>query len=131
MTGAPGRGRPVNERKLAGLPSGLERAVQLARERKAVEVAVLDLRELSSATDFFLIASGRSDVQVRAIAEHVIRSSRRDGHRPHHVEGLDQGRWVLMDYIDYVVHVFHPEVRDFYRLEALWGDARRVEIADS
>lgn len=109
------------------VPPGLERAVELARERKAIEVVVLDLRGLSSATDYFLIASGRSDIQVRAISEHILRSSRREGRRPHHVEGLDQGRWVLIDYIDYVVHLFHPEVRDFYRLEALWGDARRIE----
>ena len=109
------------------MPAGLERAVELARERKAIRVVVLDLRELSSATDYFLIASGRSDRQVRAISEHILRSSRHEGSRPNHVEGLDQGRWVLIDYIDYVVHIFHPEVRDFYRLEALWGDARRIE----
>lgn len=112
------------------MPVGLERAVELARERKAIGVVVLDLRELSSATDYFLIASGRSDVQVRAISEHILRSSRREGRRPSHVEGLDQGRWVLIDYIDYVVHLFHPEVRDFYRLEALWGDARRIEVGE-
>ena len=112
------------------IPAGLERAVELARERKAIGGVVLDLRDLSSATDYFLIASGRSDVQVRAIAEHILRTSRLEGRRPSHVEGFDQGRWVLIDYIHYVVHIFHPEVRDFYRLEALWGDAPRIEVGE-
>jgi len=101
----------------------VRRAVRYALERKATEVTLLDLRDISSATDFFVIATGRSDVQVRAIAEHIVDSAKRDGARPEHIEGLDQGRWVLLDYIDYVVHVFHPAVRDFYRLESLWGDA--------
>lgn len=101
----------------------VRRAVRYALERKATEVTLLDLRDISSATDYFVIATGRSDVQVRAIAEHIVDSAKRDGARPEHIEGLDQGRWVLLDYIDYVVHVFHPAVREFYRLESLWGDA--------
>jgi len=101
----------------------VRKAVRYALERKATEVTLLDLRNISSATDFFVIATGRSDVQVRAIAEHIVDSAKRDGARPEHIEGLDQGRWVLLDYIDYVVHVFHPAVREFYRLESLWGDA--------
>ena len=109
----------------------VRRAARYALERKAGEVTVLDLRHLSSATDFFVIATGRSDVQVRAIAEHVIDSAKGDGNRPEHVEGLDQGRWVLLDYIDYVVHIFHPAVRDFYRLEALWGDAKSMVIEEA
>ena len=98
-------------------------AASAALQRKAEDVTILDVRNLSSATDFFLIATGRSDVQVRAIAEHVIDSAKSKGVRPEHVEGLDQGRWVLIDYIDHVIHVFHPSVRDFYQLENLWGDA--------
>ena len=89
---------------------------------------VLDLRELSSATDFFVIASGRSDVQVKAIADHVLDSAKAAGVRPDHVEGKDDGRWILLDYIDYVVHVFHAPVREFYRLEALWGDATALPM---
>ncbi|MCY4400017.1 MAG: ribosome silencing factor [Gemmatimonadetes bacterium] len=108
----------------------VRRAVRYALQRKAGKVTVLDLRHLSSATDFFVIATGRSDVQVRAIAEHIIDSAKRDGNRPEHVEGLDQGRWVLLDYIDYVVHIFHPAVRDFYRLETLWGDAKSTVIEE-
>jgi ribosome-associated protein len=99
------------------------RATELAQELKAHDVMVLDLRGISSATDFFLVASGRSDVQVKAIAEHIVDGLREDGHRPNHVEGLQGGRWALLDYIDFVVHVFHPQARAFYQLENLWGDA--------
>ena len=109
----------------------VRRAVRYAQERKAVDLTVLDLRHVSTATDFFVIATGRSDMQVRAIAEHILDSAKRDGNRPDHIEGLKEGRWVLLDYIDYVVHVFHPAVRDFYRLEALWGDAKSTVIEDT
>ncbi len=106
------------------LPKDVQRAIGYALDRKAEDVTVLDLRTVSSATDFFVIATGRSDLHVKAIAEHVIDSARAAGERPEHVEGLDRGRWVLIDYIDHVVHIFQPAVRDFYRLETLWGDAR-------
>ena len=85
-------------------------------------------RESPNATDYFLIASGSSDTHVRAIAEHVMEELKKEGVRAHHVEGLAQGRWVLLDYVDFVVHVFHPTLRDFYQLERLWGDARIVAI---
>jgi len=113
------------------MPPEVRRAAEYALERKAEGVTVLDLRGISSTTDFFVVASGRSDIHVRAIAEHVIYSARADGKRPEHVEGLGDGRWVLIDYIDCVVHVFHPTVRAFYRLEALWGDAPLVRFDDS
>ena len=105
-------------------------AVDAALARKAEDVAVLDLRGLSSATDYFVIATGRSDIHVRAVAEHVIESGKSRDVRPLHVEGLDEGRWVLLDYVDHVVHVFHPTVRDFYRLEELWGDAPSVSVGE-
>ncbi len=107
------------------LPGEVLRSAELALERKAHEVVVLDLRGISTATDYFVIAGGRSDVQVKAIAEHVVDELKKDGHRPEHVEGLPGGRWVLIDYVDFVVHVFHPETRSFYQLETLWGDAPR------
>jgi len=114
----------------AELPEAVRRSAELAQERKAHRVVVLDLRGISSATDFFVLASGRSDVQVKAIAEHVTDQLRKEGHRPGHVEGLQGGRWVLLDYIDFVVHVFHPQARDFYQLENLWGDAPRWALSD-
>ncbi len=106
-------------------PGEVRKAAELALERKAHDISVLDLRGISSATDYFVIASGRSDVQVRAIAEHVVDELKKLDHRPQHVEGLSGGRWVLIDYIDFVVHVFHPQARAFYQLESLWGDAPR------
>lgn len=109
----------------ADLPPTVLRVVELADERKALDAVVLDLRGISSATDFFVLASGRSDVQVKAIADHVVDELKKEGQRPSHVEGLQGGRWVLLDYIDMVVHVFHPQARDFYQLENLWGDAPR------
>ena len=108
----------------------IAKASELVLERKASEVVVLDLRGISSATDYFLIASGGSDIQVKAIADHVIDELKKEGERPAHVEGLDSGRWVLIDYIDFVVHVFHPEAREFYQLEGLWGDAPRRIVED-
>jgi ribosome-associated protein len=92
-------------------------------DRKAVDTVVLDLRELTAAADYFVIASGTSDAHVRGMADHLLTTLAPQGVRPHHVEGLPQGRWVLLDYVDFVVHVFHPELREFYQLERLWGDA--------
>lgn len=113
------------------LPEAVARAAELALERKARDVLVLDLRGISSATDHFVLATGNSDIQVRAIAEHIRERLKADlDERADHVEGLEGGRWVLMDYIDFVVHVFHPQARDFYQLEGLWGDAPRVTFED-
>lgn len=107
----------------ADLPADVSRAVELMHDRKAGEVTLLDLRDLSGATDFFLIATGNSDTHVTSIAEHVMDELKREGVRAVGVEGLRGGRWVLVDYVDFVVHVFHPVAREFYQLERLWGDA--------
>lgn len=105
------------------LPAPLARAIELAADRKGVDPVLLDLREISDATDYFLLVSGNSDLHVRSIAEHIIDELKKEGVRPGHIEGLRAGRWVLIDYIEFVVHVFHPAARDFYQLERLWGDA--------
>lgn len=110
------------------MPAVLERATALAADRKGVDMVVLDLRGLSNATDYFFVVSGTSDMHVRSIAEHIIEELRKEGTRPSHVEGLRTGRWVLIDYIDFVVHVFHPAAREFYQLERLWGDAPTLAI---
>jgi len=107
-------------------PQALQLVTAALADRKAVEPLVLDLRGLSGATDYFVIASGTSDAHVRGMAEHLIATLGPRGVAPHHVEGLAQGRWVLLDYVDFVVHVFHPELRAFYQLERLWGDAPAV-----
>ena len=111
------------------LPRDVTRAAELLFDRKATDVTLLDLRGLSTATDFFLIATGRSDTQVSAIAEHLLEEMRNEGVRAGSVEGLRGGRWVLVDYFDFVVHVFHPAARDFYQLERLWGDAPTHALA--
>ncbi len=110
------------------VPADLTLAVEAVRDRKAVDLLLLDLRGISDATDFFLLASGTSDTHVRSIAEHVLDALREHGLRPSHVEGLRGGRWVLIDCIDFVVHVFHPAAREFYRLDRLWGDAPATEL---
>lgn len=109
-------------------PDEVRKAAELALEHKANDVLVLDLRGISSATDYFIIGGGTSDVQVKAIAEYVVDELKKDEVRPQHIEGLQGGRWVLLDYVDFVVHVFHPQARDFYQLERLWGDAPRWEV---
>jgi ribosome-associated protein len=105
-----------------------QRAAQIALDTKALDVVLLDLRGVTDMTDFFLIASGTSDTHTRAIAEHIMETMKKEGYRANHVEGLEQGRWVLVDFVDFVVHVFHPTLRNFYQLERLWGDAERVTL---
>ena len=111
----------------ADFPPEVLRAAELALEQKAHDVVILDLRGISTATDFFVVAGGTSDVQVKAIADHIVDELKKDKVRPEHVEGLRGGRWVLVDYVDFVVHVVHPQARSFYQLESLWGDAPRWE----
>ena len=109
----------------------LSRVVDALQDRKAIDPVILDLRGLCAATDYFVIVSGTSDAHVRGMAEHLVEVLAAEGTHPHHVEGLAQGRWVLLDYVDFVVHVFHPELREFYQLERLWGDAPVVAAGDA
>ncbi len=102
-------------------------AVQAALDRKALHLTVLDLDEISDFTEAFMICSGSNERQVQAIADAILDSLRNHGVRPLHVEGLNGGRWVLLDYGgDMVIHVFLDETRQFYSLERLWGDAEDV-----
>ncbi len=105
-----------------------QRAAAICVDVKANDVVILNLEGVSDMTDCFLIASGTSDTHVRSIAEHVMAELRKQGMRAHHVEGLSQGRWVLLDYVDFLVHIFHPTLREFYQLERLWGDAEVVPV---
>ncbi len=91
-------------------------------------MVVLDLRGISDVTDFFLILSGDSDTHTRAISENILDRMRESGFRPVGVEGSAGGRWILLDYIGLIVHVFLPAVREFYQLERLWGDAPQVPL---
>jgi ribosome-associated protein len=106
--------------------------VEAARSKKAEELVVLDLRGLSDVTDFFIICHGTSDRQVIAIAESIEEQLHREmGLRPQNIEGRSHAEWILLDYIDFIVHVFVAERREFYRLERLWGDAPEVEVPDA
>ncbi len=118
---------PVPPDPLA-LPEPLRVAVEAALAKKATNPLVLDLRELQGVCDYFVIVSGSSDVQVKAIAESVEDRLREIGQRAWHVEGLEGRRWVLLDYVEFVVHVFQEKTRDYYMLDRLWGDARSVEL---
>ncbi len=79
-------------------------------------------------TDFFLIASGTSDTHVRSLGENIMAELKKEGNPVQHVEGLEKGRWVLLDFVDFVVHIFHPTLRNFYQLERLWADAEEVPL---
>jgi ribosome-associated protein len=111
------------------IPAALERAAKAALGKKASEVVVLDLRKASAFTDFFLLASGTNQKQILAIADAVTESLRADQLRPDHVEGYPRQEWILLDYGDFVIHIFSPRTRTFYDLERLWGDAARLEVA--
>jgi ribosome-associated protein len=116
-------------KKAPRLPSQIDRAVAAAEDKKAVDLVVLDLRKAAGFTDFFLIASGTNTRQVRAIADGVMETLADQGVKPAHVEGYDRSEWILLDYFDFIVHVFAPETRVFYGLERLWGNAERIELA--
>jgi len=101
---------------------------ELALEKRAENVTLIDLRKLGAATDFFVICTGSGERHVRAIADHVVQEMSKRGLRPWHVEGYTSRKWILVDYVDVVVHVFNSETRRFYSLETLWGDAPSEEV---
>jgi ribosome-associated protein len=107
-----------------------EAIAEYAADRKALDIVQLDLRGIISYTDYFVICTGRSDRQTKAIHD-AIHLGMKDEHGllPRRVEGLTQAQWILMDYLDVVVHVFTPEMREYYRLEQLWGEAPSVAVA--
>ncbi len=116
-------------RKSPRLPAQVDRAIAAAEDKQAVDLVVLDLRKAAGFTDFFLICSGTNTRQVRAIADAVTETLAGKGARPAYVEGYDRSEWILLDYFDFIVHVFAPETRVFYGLERLWGNADRIEVA--
>jgi ribosome-associated protein len=105
-------------------------AVRAAFDKKASDVVILDLRHTPAFTDFFMLCSGQSTRQVKAIADAVEETLRAAKIRPAHVEGYDRAEWILMDYFTFIVHVFTPQTRAFYSLERLWGDAKRIEVGE-
>ncbi len=112
---------------------GLElakRISELILSKKGYDIKILDLRGISSVADFFVICSADSDIQVKAITDEIERKLRKEGIKPYNREGTVTNTWVLLDYVDVVVHVFKHETRLHYSLEKLWGDAPILEIKD-
>jgi ribosome-associated protein len=107
-----------------------ERIAAIASDRKAIDVRVIDLRGIVSYTDFFVIASGNTERQTKAIHDAIYETLKHDDVRllPRRSEGASQARWILLDYLDVVAHIFTPEAREFYRLEQLWGEAPVREV---
>jgi ribosome-associated protein len=101
----------------------VDRIVEAAADKKAIDIRVLDVGEIVGYTDFFVVCSGNTERQVNAIKEGIYDSLKREGVMPRRVEGEREAHWVLMDYLDAVVHIFTPETREYYRLEQLWGEA--------
>ena len=120
----------VTAGKKKKLPAEVSKAVRAALDKKAADVVVLDLRSTSAFTDFFVLCSGTSQRQVKAIADAVEDGLRAAKVRPAHVEGYDRADWILMDFFTFIVHVFTPQTRAFYALERLWGDAEKIEVSD-
>lgn len=116
--------KPATSRALAKL------IAEQAIERKAVDVVLMDLRKKSGATDYFVICTGESELHVKAIADAVLEGLQGRGVRAWHTEGFQARQWILLDYVDVVVHVFHKNVRRFYNLERLWSDAAVHPVED-
>ena len=113
------------------LPRGVTTAVRAALDRKALDVVVLDLRKADGFTDFFVICTGNSGRQIQAIADGVSTTLKTEfGERPTLAEGIEKSQWILLDYFDFVVHIFSKDCRAFYGLERLWGNAERHEFSE-
>lgn len=105
-------------------------AAKCIDEKKGKKLSVLQVGELTSITDYFVIASGSSGTQVKAIADEVIDKMKAAGEEPIHVEGFNSAMWILIDFADVVVHIFMEETRDFYGIERLWADAKHISISE-
>lgn len=118
-------------RKSVHLPDQVAHAVRAAEDKKATDIVVLDLRKAAGFTDYFVLCTGGNARQIRAIADSVMAALADEGVKPAHVEGYDRSEWMLLDYFDFIVHIFQPGTRLFYGLERLWGNAERVDIRAS
>ncbi len=106
----------------------LKTAVKAVDDKKGIDVVVLDIKSVATFTDYFLICSGDSTRQIQAIADEVQQKLAAGGHRPAHIEGYNNAEWILMDYLDLVIHIFSRRARTYYDLERLWRDAKVLEV---
>ena len=128
--GSPKLGTPPAEKKTTPrLPADVKVAIAAAQDKLAIDLTVLDLRNATAFTDFFIVCTGANIKQVQAIADSVEASLRAAGQNPALVEGYRKGEWVLLDYFTFIVHVFLPTRRTFYALERLWGGAEPIEVS--
>ncbi len=121
---------PPRKRSSKKFPAQVQRAIEAAQDRKAVDVVVLDLRPADGFTDYFLIMTGANIRQIQAISDAIQDALGSAGVKPAHVEGGERAGWILLDYFDFIVHIFSPDSRAFYALERLWGSADRVAIPE-
>jgi len=105
--------------------------VEAIHQRHGCKVVALDMSNVPLTMEVFLLATAENRIQARAIVDHVEETARRNGFRKHHIEGYEEGSWILIDYIDLVVHIFLPETREHYDLEMLWSDAPTIEYDDT
>lgn len=113
------------------LDAQVRQIVETLQDRKALDILLMDLRSLTDAADFFILCSGTSDQHVKSLADALDDKLRAAGDPPWHIEGYSTRRWILVDCVDIVVHIFRQEARQFYALERLWGDAKCTSFADT
>lgn len=106
----------------------VDKIISLLLQKKGEDVLALNLKRLSPITDYFVIATANSSVHAQSLADTILEELKKEGELPHHIEGYAGAQWILLDYIDCVVHIFLKEIREFYGLERLWGDAPKYEI---
>ena len=122
---------PPRKRTSKKFPPQVQRAIEAGQDRKAGDVVVLDLRPADGFTDYFVIMTGQNTRQIHAISDAIQESLGTKGVKAAHIEGGDRAGWILLDYFDFIVHIFSPESRAFYALERLWGNADRIDVPES
>lgn len=128
---APKKAAPAKKASVPRLPADLKLAIKCAQDKQAIDLTVLDLRNASAFTDFFIVCTGANTKQVQAIADGVQAGLKAEGQPPALVEGYNRGEWILLDYFTFIVHVFLPAQRTFYGLERLWGGAEPIEVSEA
>lgn len=124
------RKAPAKKKAPPRMPKAINAGIAAALDKKAGDIVIMDLRKASSFTDFFVLCTGQNMRQVKAIAESIEAALKKDGLKPSLVEGYNKAEWVLLDYFDFIFHVFTPATREFYGLERLWGSAEKIPVAE-